>query len=185
MFTTGLLLLSLVGCARPSVPSAVPKAAMAGPLAAVRNQELMLNLVAPAATDTWNLPEILTDPAQARKASPEEINSAWANVRRGAVTMTEVANLLVIPDRKIVPDGGVAAGGKGYLLADQIAVLKRSKRPAFLKAAKGLQDTGAAALAAANRRDVPHLLAGGLQIEDVCEACHTQLWYPAAAAQEK
>ena len=141
----------------------------------------MLNLVAPAATDTWNLPEILTDPAQARKASPEEINSAWANVRRGAVTMTEVANLLVMPDRKIVPDGGVAVGGKGYLLADQIAALKRSKRSAFLK----VQDTGAAPLAAANRRDVPALLAGGLQIEDVCEACHTQLWYPAAAAQEK
>lgn len=124
----------------------------------------MLNLVAPAATDTWNLPEILTDPAQARKASPEEINSAWANVRRGAVTMTEVANLLVMPDRKIVPDGGVAVGGKGYLLADQIAALKRSKRSAFLK----VQDTGAAPLAAANRRDVPALLAGGLQIEEVC-----------------
>ena len=85
----------------------------------------MLNLVVPAATDTWNLPEILTDTAQARKASPEKINSAWANVRRGAVTMTEVANLLVMPDRKIVPDGGVVAGGKGYLLADQIAALKR------------------------------------------------------------
>ena len=63
MFTTCLLLPSLAGCARPSVPSAVPKAAIAGPLAAVSNQELMLNLVAPAATDTWNLLEILTDPA--------------------------------------------------------------------------------------------------------------------------
>jgi hypothetical protein len=112
------------------------------------------------------------------------IDSAWANVRRGAVTMTEVANLLVMPDRKIVPDGGVVAGGKGYLLADQIAALKRSKRPAFLKAAKGLQDAWSEALAAANRRDVPALLAGRIQIEDVCEACHTQFWYPAAAAQE-
>ena len=98
--------------------------------------------------------------------------------------MTEVANLLVMPDRKIVPDGGVVAGGKGYLLADQIAALKRSKRPAFLKAAKGLQDAWSEALAAANRRDVSALLAGRIQIEDVCEACHTQFWYPAAAAQE-
>jgi hypothetical protein len=32
--------------------------------------------------------------------------------------MTEVANQLVMPDRKIVPDGGVVAGGKGYLLVD-------------------------------------------------------------------
>jgi len=34
-----------------------------GAIAVVSNQELMLNLVAPAATDTWNLLEILTDPA--------------------------------------------------------------------------------------------------------------------------
>jgi hypothetical protein len=71
----------------------------------------------------------------------------WIAVRRASVILAESGNLLMIGAR--VRDHGQ-----------------------WLKLSRGLGDAGAAALTAADRRDVTALLAAADRIIVVCESCH-------------
>jgi cytochrome c556 len=145
-------------------------------------QEIMTALVVPASEDIWNLPEALSDPEAAKTAKPEDIDAAWAKVRRGAVAMSEVANLMAMEGRLVVPSGGKIAneGEEGNLRATQIQALLASNRQGFLASARLLQDAGVAVAAAVDKRDADALLDAGGRIEEACEACHKTFWYPNA-----
>jgi hypothetical protein len=180
--TLGLCALVL-GIASCSAPAPMAEAE-AGPLPDTPVQEIMVNLMAPAVDAAFILPDILTDPKLAETARPEDIEAAWQRVQRGAITLTEIPNLVVLNGRPITRPG-VAVTGEGegpYLHAAQIAALFRSNRTALLEAARKLQETGLAAQAAAQRRDVKKLSDLGVDIEVVCEGCHTKFWYPPKGA---
>lgn len=182
----GSLALCLVSCDQP-VPTAAPGAGTevaAGPLARVPVQDIMLNLMAPAMDAALNLPDVLADPKAAAKATPDEIDAAWTRVRRGAISLTEIPNLVVMEGRPITRPGGTVTGeGVGdYLHAAEIAQLFRTQRQELLEAAQKMNEFGMTVQAAAEKRDVKALLDLGVDIEVVCEGCHSKFWYPPKAA---
>lgn len=175
------LALGLAACSAP--PPAADGSSAPQPDTPV--QDIMNNLMAPALDEAFILPDILTDPAAAKAANPGDIEAAWARVRHGAITLTEIPNLVVMHGRKITRPGGSVAGesGGGYLRAAEIEARFRDHRPELLKAARNLQEAGLVAQASAARRDAQALLDQGIDIEVVCEGCHKQFWYsPEVAA---
>lgn len=152
------------------------------PVAAVPLQLLLTTMVTPASEDIWNLPPVIADPDAAKTAKPEDLDAAWANVRRGAVALVEVSNLIALEGRTIVPAGVKIAreGEEGNLRATEIQALFVSKRPELLSAANGLQAASLKVLAAADKRDGDALLDAGGKVEEACEACHQTFWYPNA-----
>jgi hypothetical protein len=174
------LALGLASCGRPA-PTTEDAT---GPEPSTPVQDVMNNLMAPAMDEAFILPEILSDPEVAKTAKPEDVEAAWARVRHGAIALTEISNLMVMEGRKITKPGGTVTGeGVGdYLHGAEIEARFKANRPELLKAARGLHAAGLAAQAAAEKRDVKALLDLGVDIEVVCEGCHTKFWYPPNAA---
>lgn len=170
------LALGLASCSAPAPTTELAT----GPVPDTPVQDIMVNLMAPAVDDAFILPDFLTDPKLAGTAKPEDVEAAWVRVRHGAIALTEIPNLVVMAGRPITRPGGAATGeGEGvYLHAAQIEALFKTSRPELLKAARRLQEAGLAAQAAAGKRDVKSLLDLGIDIEVVCEGCHSKFWYP-------
>jgi cytochrome c556 len=51
-------------------------------------------------------------------------------------------------------------------------------RQAWIKLAHGLHDAATLALNAADAKDPAKVLESGEQIDNACEHCHQQYWYP-------
>lgn len=185
MMCCGALALGLAACSAPppAPPPTVEGSSGPGPDTAV--QDIMNNLMAPALDEAFLLPDILTDPAAAKAAGPGDVEAAWARVRHGAITLTEIPNLVVIPGRKITKPGGSVSGESsgGYLHPAEIEARFRDHRPELLKAAQNLQEAGLVAQAAVARRDAKALVDLGVDIEVVCEGCHKQFWYSPKVAE--
>jgi hypothetical protein len=174
----------VLGLAACSAPPPVDQAS-SGPEPDTPVQDIMNNVMAPALDEAFILPDILTDAAAAKAANPGDVDAAWARVKHGAVTLTEIPNLVVIPGRRITKPGGSVTGesGGGYLRSAEIEARFRDHRPELLKAARKLQEAGLVAQAAAARRDAKALLDLGIDIEVVCEGCHKQFWYSPKVAE--
>ena len=170
------LALGLAACGAP--PPAAEVAIGAEPATPV--QDIMNDLMTPALDEAFILPDILTDPDAAESANPQDVEAAWARVRHGAITLTEIPNLVVMQGRKITRTGREVTGasGGGYLHGAEVEARFKDQRAELLEAARNLQEAGLVAQAAAARRDVQALLDLGVDIELVCEGCHERFWYP-------
>ena len=142
-------------------------------------QDIMKSEIDAASAVVWKTPDSF-DPA--KKATPAQIDADWQTLRKGAVTLIEAPNLLVMEGRVAAHPGSKLQdeGLEGNL--DQAAIQKalQEKRPEFLKYARGLQDASVKALAAIDKRDQDALLEAGGGIDEACEACHKAFWYPEA-----
>jgi hypothetical protein len=166
-------LLVLAACAPPA-PAATPER-----LASV--QEIMGSMVDPAADSLWDsVGSTLTAKGYVDRLPKSDED--WRQVRRWAVTLTEAPNLLVMPGRRVAHAGARLddAGVPGIEPAARIQAAINKDPGAFALKAKGLQDAGRAALAAADARDAQALLAAGGRLDAACESCHLQYWYPHA-----
>ena len=76
-------------------------------------------------------------------------DKAWTTVQNSALTLAETGNLLMLPGRA-------------------------KDKEEWLKQAKALVATGAAAFRAANNKDVKALADIGDKIDETCEACHAK-----------
>jgi len=170
------LALGLVACGAP--PPAAEVAT--GPEPATPVQDIMNDLMTPALDEAFILPEILTNSDAAESANPQDVEAAWARVRHGAITLTEIPNLVVMQGRKITKPGGEVTGasGGGYLHGAEVEARFKDHRAELLQAARNMHEAGLVAQAAAARRDVKALLDLASGIELVCEGCHERFWYP-------
>lgn len=172
------LLVGLASCS-PQAAKTDAVAADAKPVLRASLHEIMISEVDAAAAVVWKTPDSF-DPA--RKATPAQIDADWQTLRKGAITLIEAPNLMVMEGRVVAHPGAKLQdeGVEGNL--DQAAIQKAltEKRPQFLKLARGLQDAGMEALAAIDKRDQDALLEAGGKIDEACEACHKVFWYPGA-----
>lgn len=111
----------------------------------VSDKLLMQGIIDPAAMVIWDATgETLVDVGSQPGAGKDDV---WAAVRRSAITLAEAGNLLQLEGRP--RDGDV-----------------------WIETAKALADAGAAALAAADAKDVAKLSEAGDRIYLACENCH-------------
>jgi cytochrome c556 len=170
----------LAGCSQKPQPPA--EAAPVGPVPAASIQEIMKAVVEPASNGVWKPPESINDPAS--KATQTEKDAAWLAVRHAAVTLSESANLLVVPGRKTVAAGGKIQdeGQAGNLPSAEIQKLIEGDPAAFAKYAKALQDATLETMTAIDAKNADALTEKGGRIDEACEACHLKYWYPPAAS---
>ena len=102
----------------------------------------------------------------------------WKKVRRGAVVLTEAANLLMVPGRHMARPGEKSETPGVELEPQEMEALMTKDLTAWHKRAKALHDAGLAALQAIDAKDAQKVFEVGEQIERACENCHTQYWYP-------
>jgi cytochrome c556 len=173
------LALGLAACGPKPPPE---PALLAGPKPVASLQELMKTVVAPGADLVWKLPPSVADPDS--KAPPEQKAADWAKVEAGALALAEAANLIALEGRAAVRPGARLQdeGLEGNLPSDQINARMKSDRPDFLKFALALQAAALKTQAAAAARNSDGVLEAGGEIDEACEACHKQFWYPAPPA---
>lgn len=142
-------------------------------------QELMHSVVDPTADALWDSVSS-TVTAQGvedkRPTTPEE----WFELRSLAIRLAESANLLLVPGRPVAHQGHVLEDShvKDILTADKIQALIDVDRAAFAARALALQRAAVEALQAIDSKDLDKFIEAGGRIDQACEGCHRQYWYP-------
>jgi len=168
LFSTLVSLLFCVSCAKQK-PEAEYR-----PTTTIK--DLMDGIVDPAADTIWNSVATTITKKGMEEKSPHT-DEEWATVRRSALQLLEASNLLQIPGRLVAKPGQRNEQGR-ELQPEQIEKLISQDRQAWIALAHGLHDSAMLALNAADAKDPARVLESGEQIDNACERCHQQYWYP-------
>jgi hypothetical protein len=174
MFLTaaGLLLVGLTACTQETATTESPYR----PTATI--QEIMDAQVDPAADDIWNSVASIVTTAGIEEKQPRT-DEEWQALKLKAFLVTEGANLLAMPGRKVAPEG--APLDPDELAGDPPATIQKNldmNRAAFIQLAMGLHDAGLEVLSAINAKSPSQLLEAGEKLDTACENCHSTFWYP-------
>jgi hypothetical protein len=140
-------------------------------------KDLMMSVVDPAADQVWNSVTTVQTAAGTVETVPKSAED-WLKVRHGAVTLSEAANLLMMPGRKVALPHERSETPGVELEPSEMEALIDKDRAAFNKRAQALHQAGLAAVAAADAKDAQKLFEIGETIEHACEGCHSAYWYP-------
>lgn len=152
----------------PPVPAYMPDATI---------KDLMQNVVDTSADVVWLSVTMVQSHEGLVETKPKN-DEEWNKVRGGAITLAEAANLLMIPGRRVARPGEKSETPGVELEPEQMQALIEKDRAAWNRRASALHDAAMAAVRAAEAHDADKLFAVGEQIENACEGCHRQYWYP-------
>jgi hypothetical protein len=173
--------LVLQGCARTSPPPAVasaPAASASMPesyFTGMTIREIMDAQVDPAADALWDAVTFTTLPSGRQDVAPHTAEE-WQDLRRKAIMLIESTNLIIMPGRQIAPASVVVAPGDLDPITAQHKL--EANRAQFQGFALILRALGMQVLDAIDARDSERLFSIGSRIDEACEACHLQYWYP-------
>jgi len=174
---------ALAACSssRSSTPPAKTAAAPAAPAMkpVVSVKELMRFTIDPAGdyvfdAVTWDISKkgiIETKPRN---------EEDWEKVKIGAVTLAEAIYLLKVP-RPFAPAGDVnnSTGPNPPELSPAQIQAKLDKDPVLWDAKiEALRNAAKEVMEIADRKDVDALFEASADLDNACEACHLEYWYP-------
>jgi len=180
----GLLGLLIAGCApkesavtAQSAQAAPPAASPLKPIAGV--QDVMASMIDPAADFLWESVSTTVTRNTTVEKQPRT-DAEWAEVRRQAIILTEGANLIMMDGRHVVKEGARLEdhGTPGNLTAEESEKAIAANRASFIAFAQALRDVGVSMLAAADARNPQGITDAGDTLDQVCEGCHLEFWYP-------
>jgi hypothetical protein len=140
-------------------------------------KDLMDSVVDPSADVVW----LAVTTVESSKGTVEtfpKTDEEWTKVRRGAVALTEAANLLMVPGRHVARPGEKSETPGVELEPQEMEALINKDLPAWRKRVKALHDAGLAEIQAIDARDAQKVFEVGELVERACENCHSQYWYP-------
>jgi hypothetical protein len=139
--------------------------------------EIMDSMVMPSAQLVWDAVAVdVTDKGTVEKTP--QTDEDWAALRNTAVTLAEATNLLVVPGRHAAPAGTKSLNPDSELTPEQIDVLLKSQRPAWIAFAHVLHDAAMEAVTAIDKKNIEGISDAGGTIDAACEGCHLTFWYP-------
>ena len=180
----GLLFLAVLStsqCSKPAAPDPKPAApALLGAMTPVVSvKELMANMIDPIADNIFDA--VWSD------ATPQGIvdyrprtDEDWDKVKTGAVTLAEGIYLLKVP-RPFAPAGDVnnSLGPNPPELSPSQMKEKLDKDPVLWDAKiQALRNAALAVIEVVKQKDVDALFEAGGNLDDACEQCHLEYWYP-------
>jgi cytochrome c556 len=178
----GLLVAGVVtaGCSSPK-PAAPPPAATASqywgdikPVVSVK--ELMQYLIDPASDDVFDAVSTEST-AKGRVERMPKTDADWEKVKSGAVIMAEGVDLLKVP-RPFVPAGQENNSAAGELSSAAIRA-KLEHDPVLWNAKiEALRNVSLEIMDIVKKRDVQALSDAGGDLDEACETCHLEFWYP-------
>jgi hypothetical protein len=137
----------------------------------------MLSIVDPSADVVWESVATIVTGDEVEERAPRT-DEEWANVRRGAIRLAEAPNLLMMPGRHVARPGEKSEAPDVELEPEEMDVLIHKDREAWNRRAKALHEAALTALQAIDAKDAQTLFEVGERIENACESCHSQYWYP-------
>ena len=144
-------------------------------------QELMLSVVDPTGDALWDSVSVSITSAGSKETRPRTAED-WLKVRDKALLLAESGNLLKIPRRvgpvKPIPGLKPETPGPDDLSPAQVEILLKNNRAPFNAFAQKLTDAALVALRAADARNVDGMYEAGDAIDQACENCHLNYWYP-------
>ena len=168
-------LLFLAGCNASQPQSQAPSAPEYRTTATVK--DIMDALVDPGSDYIWDSVETVVSAKGTEEKAPHT-DEDWKQVRNHAIMLLEATNLLQIPGRHVAKPGEKAEDPKVELSPDQIEESINKDRASWVKYAHGLHDATMEAFKAIEAKDTEGLLNAGDGIDNACEKCHLQYWYP-------
>jgi plastocyanin len=136
----------------------------------------MDSLVDPNADGIWDSVEIVATLDGIEKKEPKT-DDDWKALRRHAIALVEVGNLLVMPGRRIARPGEKADDARVDLHPEEIERRVADDPATWAHHAQGLHDAAMLSLDAIEKRDVAALLDAGDDLDTACENCHREYWY--------
>lgn len=186
----GALLLNLSMSACSSTP-APPQRSVSTPVAShpqelwgdlkpvVSVKELMRDLIDPASDFVFDAVGTVISKKGVIETRPRT-DADWDRVRVGAVTLAEGVYLLKIP-RPFTPPGDEnnSGGPEPYELSPAQIKAKLEKDPVLWNAKiEALRNVGLEVLEIVKRKDVDELWDAAENLDQACEQCHLEYWYP-------
>ncbi len=168
--------------AAPATPAAAAAPAAGGYATNFSIQELMLSIVDPVGDAIFDSVSVSITAAGSKETRPRT-DAEWLAVRDKAVQLAESGNLLKIPGRRVGPATPIRGlkpetPGPDDLSPAQVEILLKQNRAPFNAFAQKLTDAAMIALKAVDSRSVDGLYEAGDAIDQACENCHLNYWYP-------
>jgi hypothetical protein len=146
-------------------------------------KELMRDMIDPASDFVFDaVGTVLTKGKRIEKIPKTDAD--WERIRIGAVTMAEGAYLLKIP-RPFAPAGDEnnSAGAEPAELSPSQIKAKLLADPVLWNAKiEALRNVGLEVMEIVKRKDVNELWDAGENLDQACESCHLEYWYPGERA---
>jgi cytochrome c556 len=140
-------------------------------------KDLMLSVIDPSADVVWLSVTTVVDDKGLVETVPKS-DDDWRKVRHGAVTLMEAANLLMIPGRRVARPGEKSETPGVELEPEEMDALIAKDRAAWNARATRLHDAMVEVIQAIDAKDGDKVFELGEKIEEACENCHKQYWYP-------
>jgi hypothetical protein len=145
--------------------------------------DIMEFVVMPAAQRLWDSVSVnVTEEGIIEKAP--ETDEEWAALRGDALTLAELSNALMIPGRQVDKPGAVPEYPEEELSADQIEELREDNWEAWVAHSQVLHAAVMQSVMAIDARDKDALSEAGGTLDEACESCHLQFWYPPKPDQQ-
>ena len=169
------LAVTVAGCSTKPADTATPAQPALTPVLSVK--ELMENIVDPQADYVFDAVGSDITPKGVVDIKPTT-DDDWTKIQRGAYVLAESSNLLKMT-RKMAPDG-VGNGEKGgpELTPAQIEAKVKENPALWNSHADTLRIEALKVIDIVKARDAGKLLGAGSAIDQACEACHLDFWYP-------
>jgi hypothetical protein len=145
-------------------------------------KNIMEGIVEPSADVVFESVAVINDAAGTRELVPKT-DEEWARVEHNALMLTEAANLIMMPTRTVArPDQAGSTSGEAVpeLTPAQIQQKIDADRARWNQHATVLLKQATRALQAARSRNVNEMFAVGGDLDEACETCHLEYWYPNA-----
>ncbi len=144
-------------------------------------KELMEHVIDPTAD--WIFDAAVIDVSAAGTSETRPITDEdWLEVERGALLLAETANLLKIPRPMVPPgtEGAAPAPGEPApeLHPSEIQARIDEDRARWNEHADDLRLVAVRSLKVVRARDFEGLFEVGSEIDEACESCHLEYWYP-------
>ena len=176
--TAAVVLISalvLAACTAKSAPPAEPSQPALTPVLSVK--ELMQHIVDPQADYAFDAVVVDVGPKGVVETVPTT-DEDWTRIERGMWVLAESTNLLKMP-RKMAPDGeGNTEKGGPELTPAQIEAKVKENPALWSSHADTLRAEALKIVAIVKARDTKKLLDAGSALDQACEACHLDFWYP-------
>ena len=167
-----------------SKPAPAPSASAGPPLhgaitAVVSVKELMEYMLDPASDNVFDAVWWDTTPTGVVEHRPRT-DEEWGRVKTGAVTIVEGVELLKVP-RPFAPTGDVnnSLGPHPPELSPTQITTKLDADPVlWIAKIQALRNVGLEVLDVVKKKDADALWQAGGDMDEACEACHLEYWYP-------
>ena len=142
-------------------------------------KELMRDMLDPAADNIFDAVKVVTTKNGSVETAPKT-DEDWEKIRIGAVTLAEGVYLLKIP-RPFAPPGDEnnSAGPDATELSPAQIKAKLEADPVLWNAKiEALRNVGLEVLEIVKKKNVAELWDAGENLDQACERCHIEYWYP-------